>query len=51
MDCQDLFNRGFSTNGIPVVVPSSGQNILMRETTVVELKSLAKTIIDNFGRR
>ena len=46
-----LFINGFPTNRIPVQVPSTGQNIVMRETTVVELKSISKTIIDNFNRR
>ena len=46
-----LFIHGFPTNRIPVQVPSTGQNIVMRETTVVELKSISKTIIDNFNRR
>lgn len=46
-----LFSGGFPTNRIPLTIPSTGQNIILRETTVVELKSLAKTIIDNLGRK
>ena len=51
MTDQDLFSKGFSTNRIPIVLPSTGQSIVLRETTVTELKSIAKTIIDNFNRR
>ena len=51
MDCQSLFSKGFPTNRIPIKLPSSGKSIVLRETTVLELKSIAKTIIDNFGRR
>ena len=51
MDGSNLFSKGFPTNRIPVVVPSSGRPIVLRETTVTELKSIAKTIIDNFDRR
>ena len=47
----DMFSRGFPTNRIPVVVPSTGQKIILRETTVTELKSIAKTVIDNLDRR
>ena len=39
------------TNRIPVTIPSTGKTVVMRETTVTELKSIAKTIIDNFNRR
>jgi hypothetical protein len=51
MTDQDLFSKGFSTNRIPIVLPSTGRSIVLRETTVTELKSIAKTIIDNFNRR
>lgn len=51
MTYQKLFSKGFTTNRIPIVVPSSGRSILLRETTVLELKSICKTIIDNVGRR
>lgn len=46
-----MFSKGFPTNRIHVKIPSSGQNIVFRETTVTELKSIAKTIVDNIGRR
>ena len=46
-----MFSKGFPTNRIHVKIPSSGQNIVIRETTVSELKSIAKTIVDNIGRR
>lgn len=46
-----MFSKGFPTNRIHVKIPSSGQNIVLRETTVTELKSIAKTIIDNIGRK
>ena len=48
---RNLYSKGFPTNRIPVKIPSTGQNIVMRETTVIELKSISKTIIDNFNRR
>lgn len=48
---QNLFSKGFPTNRIPVVIPSTGQYIILRETTIVELKSICKTIIDNLNRR
>lgn len=48
---RDLFSKGFPTNRIPVTVPSTGQSIVLRETTVIELKSICKTIIDNINRR
>lgn len=49
---QDLmFSKGFPTNRIPVRLPGSGLDIVLRETTVVELKSLCKTVIDNIGSR
>lgn len=51
MDSRNLFSKGFPTNRIPVDLPSSGQPLVLRETTIVELKSMAKTIIDNFDRR
>lgn len=51
MNCQNLYSKGFPTNRIPIKLPSSGKSIILRETTVTELKSMAKTIIDNFGRR
>ena len=51
MDCQNLYSKGFPTNRIPVVIPSTGQSIVLRETTITELKSISKTIIDNFDRR
>lgn len=46
-----LFNKGFSTNRIPLQLPSTGQRILLRETTVTELKSICMTVIDNFYRK
>jgi hypothetical protein len=46
-----LFSKGLPTNRIPVTIPSTGRTVVMRETTVTELKSIAKTIIDNFNRR
>ena len=48
---QRLYSKGFPTNRIPVTLPSTGQPIVIRETTITELKSIAKTIIDNFERR
>lgn len=51
MDNQCLFSKGFPTNRIPVTVPSTGQSIVLRETTITELKSICKTIIDNINRR
>ena len=48
---QKLFNQGFPTNWIPVKLPSSGKSIVLRETTILELKSICKIIIDNFERR
>lgn len=48
---QNLFTRGFPTNRIPIVVPSTGQTIIVRETTIVELKSICKIIIDNLGKK
>lgn len=48
---QNLFNKGFPTNRIPITLPSTGQSIIIRETTVVELKSICKTVIDNIDRR
>lgn len=51
MDSRNLFSKGFPTNRIPVDLPSSGVHLVLRETTIVELKSMAKTIIDNFDRR
>ena len=48
---QNLFNKGFPTNRIPISLPSTGQDLVLRETTVVELKSICKTIIDNINRR
>ena len=51
MDSSNLFSKGFPTNRIPVKIPSTGQKIVLRETTVVELKSMCKIIIDNFARR
>ena len=46
-----MFSKGFPTNRIPVVVPSTGQIIVLRETTVTELKSMSKIVIDNIQRR
>ena len=46
-----MFSNGVPTNRIPIILPSNGEEIIMRETTVVELKSLCKTIIDNLGRK
>ena len=46
-----LYSKGFPTNRIPVKLPSTGQTIVLRETTVTELKSIAKTIIDNIDRK
>ena len=46
-----LFNKGFPTNRIQVRIPSTGQIASLRETTVVELKSICKTVIENLGRR
>lgn len=46
-----MFSSGFPTNRIPVTIPSTGQKIVLRETTVTELKSMAKTVIDNIERR
>ena len=46
-----MFSGGYPTNRIPVMVPSTGQVIVLRETTVAELKSMGKTIIDNLNRR
>ena len=46
-----LFSKGFPTNRIPIKIPSTGQEIVLRETTVTELKSIAKTIIDNIDKR
>lgn len=46
-----LYSKGFPTNRIPVKLPSTGQAIVLRETTILELKSIAKTIIDNLNRR
>jgi hypothetical protein len=51
MDCQNLYSKGFPTNRIPIRLPSSGRYIILRETTIIELKSIAKTIIDNISRR
>jgi hypothetical protein len=51
MTNRDLFSKGFPTNRIPITLPSSGLPVVLRETTVTELKSIAKTIIDNFDRR
>lgn len=51
IDRKQMFSCGFPTNRIHVKIPSSGQNIVFRETTVTELKSIAKTIVDNLGRR
>ena len=51
MTGQDLFSKGFPTNRIPVEMPSTGQPVVLRETTVTEVKSIAKTIIDNIDRR
>ena len=51
MAVRELFSKGFPTNRIPIKVPSTGQNIILRETTVIELKSMCKTVIDNFGRK
>lgn len=51
MSDQNLFNKGFPTNRIPVTIPSSGQTIVLRETTLTELKSICKIVIDNFWRR
>ena len=48
---QNLFSKGFPTNRIPVKIPSTGQSIVLRETTIIELKSMCKTVIDNFDRR
>lgn len=48
---QNLFSKGFPTNRIPVTIPSTGQSIVLRETTIIELKSMCKTVIDNFDRR
>lgn len=50
-ESSNRFNRGFPTNRIPVVLPSTGKTILLRETTVVELKSMCKIIIDNLNRK
>ena len=47
----EMFSSGFPTNRIPIVLPSTGQKIVLRETMVNELKSIEKTIIDNFNRR
>ncbi len=46
-----LFNKGFPSNIIPVVVPSTGMYISLRETTITELKSMSKIVIDNYSRR
>lgn len=46
-----LFSKGFPTNRIPIKIPSTEQAIVLRETTVTELKSIAKTVIDNLNRR
>ena len=51
MTDQNLFSKGFPTNRIPIELPSTGQSIILRETTVIELKSISKTIIDNIDRR
>ena len=51
MAFQKFFNQGFPTNWIPVKLPSSGKPIVLRETTILELKSICKIIIDNFDRR
>lgn len=48
---EQRFSKGFPTNRIPITIPSTGQTIVLRETTVLELKSISKTIIDNFNRR
>lgn len=48
---RDLFSKGFPTNRIPVQIPSTGQPVILRETTITELKSIAKTIIDNLDRK
>lgn len=48
---QNLFNKGFPTNRIPITLPSTGQSIVIRETTITELKSICKTIIDNLDRK
>lgn len=51
MNQMDMFSGGFPTNRIPVKIPSTGEVVFIRETTVVELKSMCKTVIDNLGRR
>ena len=51
MTSQNLFSKGFPTNRIPVVLPSTGRSIVLRETTVTELKSMCKVVIDNLDRR
>lgn len=51
MTRQDLFNKGFPTNRIPIRLPSSGAMLQLRETTVAELKSMCKIVIENFDRR
>ena len=51
MSDRNLFNKGFPTNRIPITIPSSGQTIVLRETTITELKSICKIIIDNFWRK
>jgi hypothetical protein len=51
MNKEDLFSKGFPTNRIPIKIPSTEQVIVLRETTVTELKSIAKTVIDNLNRR
>ena len=51
MTDHNLFSKGFPTNRIPVKLPSSGKLILLRETTITELKSICKVVIDNLDRR
>ena len=51
MTCQNLFNKGFPTNRIPVKLPSSGREFVLRETTVTELKSICKIVIDNIDKK
>lgn len=46
-----LFNNGLPVNRRSIVLPSSGIEVYVRETTVTELKSISKIVIDNLGCR
>ena len=46
-----MYNKGFPANVIPLVLPSTGQYFSIRETTVSELKSICKVVINNLGTR